>query len=294
MEAASRVAQSLDVPVSQIDIHEFPDGELLVTTQPASSTTILFASLNRPNKKLLALLFAADSLRRSGANRLVLVAPYLCYMRQDTAFHAGEAISQKVVGQLIARSFDRVITVDAHLHRTHDITRVFPNIEARNLSAIPAVEQWLRHSEIAHDTVIAGPDTESEQWVKALASRLGATYAVGQKLRHGDKSVAVSFDSHISVEGRNVVLIDDIVSTGATLKACAKALKVAGANFIDAIVIHALFPPEAIMELKDSGIRSIVSTDSVPHLTNRIFLTDLIADALAEERHHKGPSRESP
>ena len=95
-------------------------------------------------KNSIALLFAAEALRRGGAKRLILLAPYLCYMRQDTAFHEGEAISQKVVGALIARCVDRVITVDAHLHRTPDIRAVFPGIEADNLSAMPAIADALR------------------------------------------------------------------------------------------------------------------------------------------------------
>ena len=95
---AAALAARLGVPFHEIAIHAFPDGEIRVTAGPASATTIIYASLDRPNDKLIALMFAAEALRRGGAKRLVLVAPYLCYMRQDTAFHEGEAISQKVIG----------------------------------------------------------------------------------------------------------------------------------------------------------------------------------------------------
>ena len=90
------------VPLHEIALHRFPDGELRVTVGAAAATTIIYASLDQPNDKLIALLFAAEALRRGGAKRLVLVAPYLCYMRQDAAFHAGEAISQQVIGALLA------------------------------------------------------------------------------------------------------------------------------------------------------------------------------------------------
>ena len=82
--------------------------------------------------------------RRCGAaaaKRIVLLSPYLCYMRQDTAFQQGEAISQKAIGRLLAGIVDRVITVDAHLHRTPEIAAVFPGIEADNLSAMPAIAE---------------------------------------------------------------------------------------------------------------------------------------------------------
>ena len=114
-------------------------------------------SLDQPNDKLLALLFAAEALRRGGAKRLVLVAPYLCYMRQDAAFHEGEAISQKVIGRLLAGSVDRVITVDAHLHRTKNIRDVFPGIDAENLSAMPAIADALRRRDRPHERSWSGP-----------------------------------------------------------------------------------------------------------------------------------------
>jgi ribose-phosphate pyrophosphokinase len=118
---AKRLAARLGVAAAEISIHRFPDGELGATVAPPTPVTIIYASLDRPNEKLVALLFAVEALRRNGAKRLVLVAPYLCYMRQDIAFQPGEAISQKAIGGLLAGLVDRVITVDAHLHRTADI-----------------------------------------------------------------------------------------------------------------------------------------------------------------------------
>ena len=102
---AARLASRLGLPVARDRFRiDFPDGEMRVTVGPAAPTTIIYASLDQPNDKLIALLFAAEALRRDGAERLVLVAPYLCYMRQDAAFHEGEAISQKAVGRLLAGS----------------------------------------------------------------------------------------------------------------------------------------------------------------------------------------------
>ena len=141
---ATRIAARLGVPIHEISLHPFPDGELRVTVGAAASTTVIYAALDRPNDKLLAILFAAEALRRGGAKRLVLLAPYLCYMRQDAAFRRGEAISQKVIGRLLAGIVDRVITVDAHLHRTTNIKEIFPGIQADNLSAMPAIADWLR------------------------------------------------------------------------------------------------------------------------------------------------------
>lgn len=282
-DAARRLAVRLGVTSQEIAVHRFPDEELRVTVAPAMATTIVFASLDHPNDKLLTLLFASEALRRGGARRLVLVAPYLCYMRQDTAFHQGEAISQKVIGRLLAGAMDRVVTVDAHLHRTKNIGDVFPGIEADDLSAMPAIAQVLQTSSFDPATVVVGPDEESRVWVSDLAGRLGTQHAVARKIRRSDRSTEISFADPGLFAGRPVLLVDDIVSSGGTLIACAKALRAAGASTIDAIVTHALFAPELVGKLFEAGIRSVKSTDSVPHPSNAIALDQILAEALRRE-----------
>jgi ribose-phosphate pyrophosphokinase len=230
---------------------------------------------------LLAILFAAEALRRGGAKRLVLVAPYLCYMRQDTAFHEGESISQRVIGALLARTVDRVITVDAHLHRTGNIQEVFPGIAAEDLSAMPAIAEALRGIDPA--TMVVGPDEESGSWVSDLAGRLGLGYAVARKTRCSDRSVEIAFADPGKVKGRPALLVDDIVSSGGTLMVCVEALKAAGVTAVDAVVTHALFPPEMMQDFQRAGLRSIRSTTSVPHPTNAIELDEILAAALRKE-----------
>ena len=291
---AKRLASQLDLPFHEIALHRFPDGEMRVTVGAAASTTIVYASLDQPNDKLIAILFAAEALRRAGTRRLVLLAPYLCYMRQDTAFHDGEAISQRAVGRLIALTVDRVITVDAHLHRTRDIGAVFPGIEAENLSAMPAIADTLRVAGIDPATILVGPDAESSGWVSDLAGRLGLAYTVARKIRRGDRAVEVGFASLASIAGHPVLLVDDIVSSGGTLIACAKSLKASGATAIDAVITHALFPPAMAGAFADAGIRSIRSTSSVPHPTNAIPLDALFATALRSEIEGSELSRRSP
>jgi ribose-phosphate pyrophosphokinase len=280
---AAGLAARLGVPLHEIAIHAFPDGEIRVTVGPASATTIIYASLDRPNDKLVALMFAAEALRRGGARRLVLVAPYLCYMRQDAAFHEGEAVSQKVIGPLLAQCVDRVVTVDAHLHRTPDITAVFPGIQSDNLSAMPAISDTLRKTGLDPTTIVAGPDAESLPWVSDLAARLDLPYVVARKTRRGDHSVAIEFQDRACIAGRPALIVDDVVSSGGTIVTCAKALTSAGATVVDAVVTHALFPEAACSEMISAGIRSIRSTQSVPHFTNAIALDELLADALKGE-----------
>jgi ribose-phosphate pyrophosphokinase len=282
-EDASRLASLLGIPFCEIALHWFPDREMRVTVGTSAATTILYTSLDQPNDKLIALLLAAEALRRAGTRRLVLLAPYLCYMRQDTAFSAGEAISQRAIGRLLAGIADRIITTDAHLHRTRDIRAVFPGIEAENLSATPVIAAALRKAGIDPATVVAGPDVESEPLVGDLAGRLGLSYTIGQKTRRSDAAVEISFAAASPVAGRPVLIVDDIVSSGATLITCAKALAAAGAQTIDAIITHALFPAALTTSFSDAGIRSIRSTTSVHHPTNAIPLDEIFVTALRRE-----------
>lgn len=280
---AARLATRLGIPFHEIAIHRFPDGEIRVMAGPAAPVTIIYASLDRPNDKLIALTFAAESLRRGGAKRLVLLAPYLCYMRQDTAFHEGEAISQRVIGALIAGCVDRVVTVDAHLHRTPYIGTVFPGIASDNLSAMPAISVALHKTGLDPATVVVGPDAESQPWVSDLAGRLGISHTVAQKTRRGDRSVEIGFKDTSRIAGHPALIVDDIVSSGGTVMACAKALTSAGATKIDVVVTHALFGEELCRKMALSGIRSIRSTHSVPHSTNAIPLDNLFVSALQSE-----------
>lgn len=285
---AGRLASHLGLPMHAIEVHRFPDGELRVTIGAVTEIAIVYAPLDQPNDKLLALLFAADAFRREGVARLLLVAPYLCYMRQDIAFRKGEAISQKVVGALIAKSFDRVVTVDAHLHRTKNIEDVFPGIEAEDLSAMAAIADALGDEGISGETVIVGPDEESRPWISDLAGRLGLSHAAARKSRRGDRSVDIAFPEPGLFAGRPTLIVDDIVSSGGTLIACAKTLLAAGAATVDAVIIHALFPAEMMRSFVDAGIRSVRSTTSVPHPSNSFRLDRVLADAL---RMETGPRR---
>jgi ribose-phosphate pyrophosphokinase len=267
-------AAARGVPFSPVRVHVFPDRETLVrVSPPAAPHAVLVQQLHDPNSKLFPTLLAADALRRSGAQRVTLVAPYLPYMRQDAVFRPGECLSQKVFGRLLRLGFDRVLTLEAHLHRVRSLRAVVPG---ESLSAAPAIAQWLgRHAPRA---CIAGPDGESARWVQAVARLSGLPDLVGEKERTGDRRVRVRFSAPLPA--RHVVLVDDIASSGATLAVAARSLYRLGAERVDAVVVHAIFAPGAEELLRRAGVRRVVSCDTVPHPTNRIPCAPLVAAAL--------------
>ena len=145
---------------------------------------MLYRGLDHPNEKLVELLLVAGEARRLGAKRLILVTPYLAYMRQDIAFNPGEVVSQRVIGQLLAGQFDALITVDPHLHRVATLQEAVPLADAVTLCAAPALARLI--AERHPDALLIGPDAEALQWIEAAAAEHGFEHGVCNKLRHGD------------------------------------------------------------------------------------------------------------
>jgi ribose-phosphate pyrophosphokinase len=275
---ARRLAASARIDASLLRRHRFPDGELKLTLPPRLPRAVaILRSLHQPNEKLIELWLAARTARTLGAVTVTLVAPYLAYMRQDRAFAPGEAVSQRHIGALLATAFDGVITVDPHLHRVSSLAEVLPDTAAVTLSAAPAIGRFLRRR--AAGALLVGPDEESRQWVRCAADAAGLEWAVARKMRRGDRRVAVVMPD-VTVRGRRVVLVDDMISTGRTLVEAARTLTKAGAARVDVAATHALFSEDAGRALQAAGVRSIWTTDSVRHPTNAIRLAGPLGDAL--------------
>jgi ribose-phosphate pyrophosphokinase len=273
---ARRLAAARAVPLRRVAVHRFPDGESRVrVAAPSAPSAVLVRSLGDPNARLVELLLAADALRRAGARRVTLVAPYLPYMRQDAVFEPGDAVSQRVVGALLGRAFERVLTVEAHLHRVRRLADVVP-AEARSLSAAPAIAAWLRRR--ARGVLVVGPDEESEPWARAIARGAGGVPLVGRKRRLGDRRVRVALGRLPAA--RRAVVVDDVAASGATLAAAVGALRRGGVARVEVVVVHALFAAGALARVRRAGAAGIFSCDTVPHPTNRIRVAPLVAAAL--------------
>ena len=168
-EPSMRMAQIAGVPYAEVEIHNFPDGESRLRLPEELPSRVAFCrALDQPNSKFLELILAAAGAREQGVEHCTLVAPYLCYMRQDKAFSPGEVVSQRIIGQLIADYFSEVLSVDAHLHRISRLSEVIPAAIAINLKATEPMARFL--STRLEDPLLVGPDQESEQWVAAIAA----------------------------------------------------------------------------------------------------------------------------
>ena len=281
-QPAMRLADSLGLPAAEVDSHRFPDAELRLTlpfTTGASlpDTLLLYRSLDRPNDKLVELLLIARHARQLGIGKLILVAPYLAYMRQDIAFNPGEIVSQTIVGGFLAELFDAVVTVDPHLHRISELRQAIPIEHAIALSGAPRLADLVAEKSSA--PILMGPDAESLQWVESAAQAHGFDYAVCTKVRSGDTQVAIQLPD-MDVRGRAVVLMDDVASSGRTIAGAAALLLEAGAASVDVAVTHALFAGDALTVIQDAGVGEVWSTDCIAHPSNAIAMAPMLADAV--------------
>jgi ribose-phosphate pyrophosphokinase len=276
---AEALASHLHCPASVIEAHRFPDGETVVRlrTAVAGRTVVLAARLDHPDKKTLAVLFAADAARELGAGHVGLVAPYLPYMRQDDRFRPGEAITSRTYARLLSSTVDFLVTMDPHLHRWPSLDAIY-TIPSRVVAAAPAIAEWLLRE--VPQPIIVGPDSESEQWVADVAARVDAPYIIMTKERRGDRDVLVRMPDGASSGGRTPVLLDDIVSSGHTLATASNVLRAAGWGRPQCIAVHSLVDAAGMDLLHRAGIARIVTCDTVPHPTSAIPVAGLLAEGI--------------
>lgn len=275
---ARQIAAAAGAELGQLETRRFLDGEtyLRLASSVVGREVVLVCTLADPDPQVLRLIFAARTARERGAVRITLVAPYLAYMRQDKAFHAGEAVTSVQFAALLSAEIDRLITIDPHLHRHKTLGEIYA-VPAEALHAAPLLSAWIK----AHvaNPLIVGPDSESEQWARAIAG--DAPAVVLRKARRGDRAVEISFPDLAPYAGRQPVLIDDIAASGRTLVTACQGLVQRGFAPPVCIVVHPLFAEDAFDRLREVSTR-VVSTDTVLHPTNAISVAALLASRVRD------------
>lgn len=279
-EALARgLAAALPADIGGLEQRHFPDGERYVRLLDAveGRDLVLLASLCPPDDRLLALLFAADAARELGARSVGLVLPYLPYMRQDARFKPGEAVTSVTFARLLSTAMDWLATIDPHLHRHPTLASIY-TIPTATLAAAPLLGQWIA-AEVA-SPVLIGPDSESAQWVSAIAEAIGAPWQVLSKVRHGDRDVAVSPVDRAAIGTRTPVIVDDVISSGHTVADVARQLVASGCLPPVVAAVHGIFAGDAEALLRRAGVARIVTTNSVPHASNGIDVAGLLAEGV--------------
>jgi ribose-phosphate pyrophosphokinase len=277
---AANLATLLDYQLGQIETRQFPDGEtyLRFITSPTERSIAIACTLDHPDDKFLALIFAAATARELGASKVGLISPYLAYMRQDRRFNPGEAVTSRQVAKLISNAFDWLVTVDPHLHRYGSLAEIY-DIPTRVVHAAPLISNWVRSNVVS--PLIIGPDSESEQWVAAVAKDAAAPYTVLEKVRRGDRDVEITFKNPDRIAGRTPILVDDIISSGRTMLEAVRLIAKLGQTKPICIAVHGLFADKSD-ELLAAADARVITSNTIPHPTNEIDVGALLASAIGE------------
>ena len=278
-EGLSRgLADLTGLETGKLETRKFPDGEiyLRVLSDVGGRDCYIVSSLDRPDDKFLFLFFLSSQLKKTGANSVTLIAPYLSYMRQDKEFQKGECVTSEHYARMISGFVDRVVTVDPHLHRRKSMDEIY-TIPVTVLHATQPVCDWIRDN--LQRPVIIGPDEESRQWAETIAQSSGSEFSILTKTRKGDRDVEIHFSGSGAFENHVPVLVDDIISTGRTMIETIRQINSAGLANPVCIGVHGIFAENSWEEMQKTGAR-IVTTNSISHPSNAIDLAGLLASAI--------------
>jgi ribose-phosphate pyrophosphokinase len=180
---------------------------------------------------------------------------------------------------LVSRHIDWLVTVDPHLHRVHALDEIYA-VPSGVVAAAPALAAWIA----AHVTrpLVVGPDEESAQWVRDVATRAGAPFVVMRKVRRGDRTVEITAPDISAWRDHTPVVVDDVVSSGQTMIATVRRLVEAGLASPVCLAVHALFPPETAAALRAAGASGIVTTNTINHPASAIDIVPLLVPAVAD------------
>src|SRR3989344_3485180 len=279
---AANVAKKLKKPYSELKVNKFPDGELYIRfiKDVKNQVVVLMQSFYGDiNDCLIEVLFAANTAKDLGAKKVILVAPYFPYLRQDKRFKPGECISIKVVGKFIDRIFDRVYIIDPHLHRQRALSNLFKT-KAVNLTSNSCIASYIKKN--IKNPVVIGPDWESYKWAGKAADIIGCKSYILEKKRYSGRKVKVTVNKKIDLKGKNVVLVDDIISTGNTLIGAMKNLKRLGAGKFDIVAVQGIFVENALEKLRKMNAK-VITTNTTPNKAAKIDLSGLIAENLKNQ-----------
>jgi len=283
-DLAAKVANELGVKAGALEVRRFPDGERYVrilSEVKGSSVAVIQSIHHTPDELLFEYLLLTDALKDLGAKKVVAFIPYFAYARQDERFKSGEALSFKTVTKLIeCVGTDEIFTIDMHQHRVLKSSEVF-KIPSHNLSAMRLIADYVqKHGKLEHPLVI-GPDAEAEQWAKIAADRLHTDYDVFLKKRLGDAHVEVR-PREANANGRDVLIVDDIISTGGTIVEAVRILQSQGVRRIQVACTHPILAPGALEKIKETGVQDVVATDTVPSPISHVSVAPLIAEHVKE------------
>ncbi len=268
---ATRTAALLGCDFDLTDYKDFPDGEVYCrVTGAIAGNDIVIIQSTPADKDLIYLLQLIDACDE--AKSITVVIPYFGYARQDKRFNTGEPISSRAIARTI--NADQVFTINIH---DRSVLSYFPG-KAEDLNAAPQLGSYIENMGL-HSPVILAPDDGALNLVRAAASFTGLSCDYLEKTRLSGEEVKIA-PKNLDVNGKDVVLMDDIVSTGGTIAEATKILRTNGVRDVYVSCVHPVLVRNAVLKLARSGVKEIISTDTLEKATSKVSVAPVIAAAL--------------
>ena len=288
---AAQVANLLGAKLGKLEITKFPDGEKYIRyyDEVENEDVVLIHPMGlKPDELFMEYLLICSALKDGKAKSIVTFVPYFAYARQDSRFNPGEPGSFHLVSKIIDDlGIDMIYTIDLHLQRVNDLSELIKNTPTKNLSAVPDIANWIKNNAGLNNPIVLGPDEESEQWAKVAAETIGVDYEIMIKTRYSATEVSITTKEGkpLPVNGKDVVIIDDIISSGGTIIEAVKLVKEAGAGKIVVGCTHPVLRGKtqfdsALANIYNSGVSIVVGTDSVPSQVSYVSIASVIAKTL--------------
>ncbi|MFP6585425.1 MAG: ribose-phosphate pyrophosphokinase [Candidatus Nitrosopelagicus sp.] len=277
-DLAKRIARRLKAPYIEAQTKIFPDGESKITFSsiPKKSIILVVQSTYPPVDTNLLQTLAIISQARKASSKIYAIIPYMGYARQDRQFLSGEVVTMSIVAKMLqAVGAKKVIVVDIHSKTALNHFKI-PTV---NVSAIPELAKYFKKLKIKKPLVVS-PDTGGSSRAKKFASLLNTDFITLKKSRNRNTGKVQIQSSKVDVHGRDLVVIDDIISTGGSIIKATQFLKKQKCKRVFVACTHGLFVGDAERKIKKAGVSKIISTNTIPRSTSKVDMAGVIAKSI--------------
>ena len=277
-DLGKRIARRLKAPYVEAKTRVFPDGESKITFGriPKNSVILVVQSTYPPVDTNLLQALSIISQARKVSSKIYAIIPYMGYARQDRQFLSGEVVTMSIVARMLkSAGAKKIIVVDIH----SKIALNHFKIPKENVSAIPELAKYFKKMKLK-DALVVSPDMGGSLRAKRFASLINTDFIALKKSRNRKTGKVVIQSSKVDVRGKDLILVDDIISTGGSIVKAAQFLKRQKCKRVFVACTHGLFVGDAEKKIKNAGVSRIISTNTIPRNTSKVDISGVIADSI--------------
>ena len=277
-DLGKRIARRLKAPYVEAKTRVFPDGESKITFGriPKNSTILVVQSTYPPVDTNLLQALSIISQARNVSSKIYAIIPYMGYARQDRQFLSGEVVTMSIVARMLkSAGAKKIVVVDIH----SKIALNHFKIPKENVSAIPELAKYFKRMKLK-DVLVVSPDMGGALRAKKFASLLQTNFIALKKSRNRNTGKVVIQSSKVDVRGKDLILVDDIISTGGSIVKAAQFLRKQKCKRVFVACTHGLFVEGAEKKIKNAGVSRIISTNTIPRSTSKVDISGVIANSI--------------